>query len=105
MKAYQTKSNNLLIETRNNVYYLWVITDETIIVDKFQRREEKLTFIEMAYSTDPNEHGPTMGNIEIIRENYQNRENYKTLNPKQLLTHSNEIIRNIVKEIINDQNI
>lgn len=102
MKAYEITSEKFFLEIEKNVYFVWnVNSHNTFIIDQFIKVENQLKFVKII-ANKKNNTVPTTENIKEINTHYQNRENYKTFNPKQLLTHGVPEIRDFIKELIDE---
>lgn len=107
MEAYKIENTQLLIEKTDLVYYIWDFrNDRDLILDVFKRNDQNLTYEKTICRSDP-EYSvvapPPDGNIcKIVEEDYLTRETSMKINLKQLLTHPNKLLREIIKELLNE---
>lgn len=102
MKAYNVHGECILIENKEIIYFIWnAPLPNLIIVDKLKLNP--VTFLKTIYNAEEKEQPPLKINqLNRIKEHYQMREKYPTINLNQYLTHKSLPIREMVKQILED---
>lgn len=103
MEAYQINSNCILIKDGTLLYcFTGFKFIRSIVVDLFQISKDKLIY-QKVFQSECSAEPLNKTGTKAIEIAYPHLKNFPKINPKQLLTHQNPFVREIIRKILNEK--